>query len=300
MTGSRISTIIGLLVFGLACVFAPSEAIADEDGAVLTLVVPPDAVDVVEGNEAFHADTLSNIAEEAAKRVRKRLDAAKVKHWDVVVDGNRIRVSVYSSFSRQRLASILVPDGKMTIRPVLSAGDRWLSKTGSLPEGVRLEQPGNSMRADDAYLWATSRRQLSRVLEDHPLPGLELAMYPSKNGWRSVAMGAPVADEESVQRADFVHSSTGGYYVRVHLNAASAPEKSNRYGGESRWAMLLDGEIVRVWRISGAQLDTTLHLSPPTHLSSKAARKMWCQQVAGRLAAQIPVPLVEVDNVDED
>lgn len=279
----------------------PLSAAADDKGVTLELVIPPEKVDTEEAEQGFAADTLAEITTEAAERIRQRMRAAEIKHWDVVTSGrNHIRVSVYGRYSRGRLASILVPTGDMSIRPVLSVGDEWTERIARVPDGVELRQPDESMRADAAFLWSRSRRVLREVVQDVPLPGVDVDVYPYKGGWRTVALGTVVATHKSVRKASIERGGGGDAYVRLQLDATSAPERTNRHSVGSRWALVLDGEVVRVWQEASDTLDTAINLRPPSHLGSKEARLIWSQQVAGRLAAYIPVPLVEVEDVDQD
>jgi hypothetical protein len=294
---SRRAILIGALLLAFAW---PSATDAADPSATLNLVIPPEKANAGEADAAFSADTLEEMTREAAERLRKRIRAAEIKHWDVVTPGrNLIRVSVYSPYSRDRLASILVPDGAMSIRPVLAVGDEWTDRAEKIPEGVELRQPDESMQAEDAFLWSRSRRSLSSAVEAIPLPGVTVHVYPFEGGWRTVAMGAPVATHSSVRSASIERGNGGDVYVRLHLDAAGAAEQSNRSSGAgSAWAIVLDGEVVRVWREAGTTLDTAISLRPPRHLGSKELGFVWAQQVAGRLAAHIPVPLVEVDELD--
>ena len=279
----------------------PMTAAAGGDEVSLTLTIPPEKVDSEQAEEAFSADTLEEITSEAADRIRKRMRAAEIKHWDVVTSGrNRIRINVYSRYSRARLASILVPSGEMAIRPVLSVGGEWTERISKVPEGVELRQPEESMRADAAFLWSRSRRALRKVVQDVPLPGVDVEVYPYKGGWRTVALGTPVATHKSVRSASIERGGGGEAYIRLQLDATAAPERTNRHSVGSRWALVLDGEVVRVWQEASDTLDTAINLRPPRHLGSKESKLIWSQQVAGRLAAYIPVPLVEVEDVDQD
>jgi hypothetical protein len=296
---SRSAILLGAL-FTLAVLW-PLSAAAGDASVSLELVVPPEKVESGVEGESFPDDTLKEITTEAAKRIRKRLRAAELKHWDVVTSGrNQIRVNVYSEYDKRRLASILVPAGEMSIRPVLLVGDAWTDQLGKLPEGVELRQPEESMRAEAAFLWSRSRRTLDQAIKAAPLPGVDVGVYPYKGGWRTMAMGAPVATHRSVQAVSIEYGSSGDAYVRLNLDAAGAPEKSKRYGSGAQWALVLDGEIVRSWRATGETLETAINLRPPRHLGSKTAQAFWSQQVAGRLGAHIPVPLVEVQDIDQD
>lgn len=297
LIASRRATFLGVLL----CVafLWPASADAVDPAVTLELVVPPDAVASPDAEGS--PDTLKEIASEASERIRKRMRATEIKHWDVVTEGrNQIRVSVYSPYSRGRLASILVPAGEMSIRPMLAVGDKWTELLGRLPEGVELRQPEDSMRADAAFLWSRSRRTLNKAIEAAPLPGLTVGAYPYKSGWRTVALGEAVATHRSVQSASIERSGSGDSYVRLHLDGAGAPESSARQGDGSSWALMLDGEIVRTWQESSETLDPSINIRPPRHLTSKQARAAWSQTVAGRLAAHIPVRLVEVEAIDQN
>ncbi|MGM0555187.1 MAG: hypothetical protein ACQEVA_02310 [Myxococcota bacterium] len=293
------ATFIGALL--LLAFLWPVSAAAGDPSVTLELVVPPEKAEASVEGENFPDDTLKEITTEAAERIRKRLRAAEIKHWDVVTSGrNQIRISVYSPFARGRLASILVPAGEMSIHPVLYVGDKWTEQLSRLPEGVELRQPDDSMRAEAAFLWSRSRRTLNKAIAAVPLPGVEVNVYPYEGGWRTVAMGSSVATHRSIQSVSIEHGNSGDSYVRLNLDAAGAPEESTRYGSGSQWALVLDGEIVRSWHATGETLETTINLRPPRHLGSKDAQSFWSQQVAGRLAAHIPVPLVEVEDFGQD
>ena len=151
------------------------------------------------------------------------------------------------------------------------------------------------MQADHAYLWSKSRAKLRSFLADSDIDGVDLFVFPAHGGWRSLGLGAAVASRGDVSSASIHSGKTGEPYVRLELtHPPRTPQPSG--AGPKHWAAVLDGEVVATFRRSRTGLPSTLNLTCPEHVSAKSARRSWARQVAGRLAAKMSIPLVEVSD----
>lgn len=267
---------------------------ADKKAAKLAVLVPvPESSG--EGGEEYERARLEQRTELAAKRVRKRLETARVKHFSVEIDKpHTLRISAHGGISEGLLAGIVVPQGHFELRPVERIGQKWTRSTNALPEGVELRQIEGSVSPNDAYLWSASRRSLHRAMASASFDGVELFSYPAANGWRTLALGESVADHGDIGEASIQEGKTGEPYVRLQFDKAiSTVHVSHRK--RRQWAAVLDGEVVATFTRDDESFSGNLNLTAPDHLNSEPARRAWAQQVAGRLAAPIAVQIVELD-----
>jgi hypothetical protein len=248
----------------------------------------------------------------AADRLRDRLKAAEIKRFSVTSDEPRtIVVRARGGVSRELLAGIVAPAGRFELRPVLSVGEGWVKAMRELPGGVKLRQEEGSVDPDDAYLWsadraklhATATRAAQRYLERESLDenAIEVATYPAAGGWRTLALGSAVATQADVAHAAIRQGKTGETYVRLLFKRelsghglSNAGAEHSILGASRTWAIVLDGEVVSVMDRAANSLGNSLSVMAPEHLRTRDARRIWAQQVAGRLAAYMPITLMEV------
>ncbi len=289
-----VAPIVAAAALLLAVVCLASFAHADGSGMARVKLIVADSVDTKSDDEAYERARLEEITKVAAKRLRKRLKAAQIKKYDVEIDHpGTLRVSAGGGVSHALLAGIVAPQGRFGLHPVEPVGERWTNVSASLPDRVELRQEKGSLSANEAYLWSKSRRKLSKTVGALELEGLEVKTYPADGGWRTFALGAPVATHEDVAHADIRPGKTGDVYVRLtfehKVSAAHLTGRTRR-----TWAIVLDGEVVATFKRIDSKFGGSLTVSAPEHLQTKSARMQWAQQVAGRLAAFMSVPLVEI------
>ncbi|MFW5968991.1 MAG: hypothetical protein ACOCV2_15810 [Persicimonas sp.] len=280
-----------------AIVIAPTDARADDSSDLvfdLTLADDPE----VDSNDPELAESkLREMTRMTTERLEDRLEAARIKHVDTHIDGARkIQIRVYGDYERRHIEGILIPSGRFELRPVEAVGDLLLRELPGLPRGVELRQESGSLTNHDAYLWSQDRRQLEQALEDIDMEGLELKVYPDGElgGWKSVALGPPVATHRDIASASASRSSTGQPHVRVDFRRrlTSRDDGPHPY---THWAAVLDGEVVTMKHHGESGIGDVVTLPAPSHLGSQGSIKDWTRQVAGRLGAYIPVTLVEMD-----
>lgn len=259
---------------------------ADEDVTVVRVSVPPPT------DEATGEEVHREVVREVAKRLRLRLKASGLKHWEVdETQPPDLRVVVRGGVDRALVAGIVIPPGRMQLRPMRPAGRTWLRVSGALPADVELRQPNDSLASGDAYLWSKRRASLSGFLERVALVGADGFVFPDAGGWRSVALGPPTATERHIAAADLERSRNGQIFVRLDLGDALAGPRLD--DGPARWGLVVDGELVAVFQRDFERSPGALNVLPPDHLNSEQARLLWARQIAARLAAPISVPLVE-------
>lgn len=246
-----------------------------------------------QGDADFERKKLEEVTDIVAKRVRKRLETAAIKQFTVTVDKpSTVHVSALGGVSHALLAGIVVPQGDFELRPAMPIGAHWTRHAGELPEGVEIHQEKGSFSAAEAYLWSQSRRTLTKAVEAVAPEGYLVKTYPADDGWRTLALGEPVATHDDVARARIRQGKMGERYVRVmfaHDVVAELPHRIRR-----TWAVVLDGEVVSAFGRADEDFGSAMSITAPDNLTSPEARRAWAQQVAGRLAAHISVPVVEM------
>ncbi len=281
---------------------------------VLLAVDLPDAQAQVEGNRVefdltiddrhIHDDLdgdlrsrqIAEISIKVAERIEKRLDAIGIKNHEVEFDGGRnLRVTAFGNHSEPIIKGAVIPSGRLEIRPVLVNDSPWADLSAALPDNIELRSESGIFRTDRLYLFSFSSSQLWRALQEHSPDGEEFEIFPDGDGWRSLRLGPPAATDGDVQSVRLRRNPAGIPFVALSLSAQAAQEIRSSASSEQvrHLAIVLDGEVVGLHPYSERGFSETLTLDPPTHLSSVEARDNWAMQVAGRLAAPIPVRLVE-------
>ncbi|QDG53119.1 hypothetical protein FIV42_20950 [Persicimonas caeni] len=280
----------------LAYIFTVGLAYAGEGGRAKVKLIVADSVDSKSADEAYERARLQEITKEAARRVRKRLKTARIKNFDVETEAPRtVRVSAGGGVSHSLLAGIVAPQGRFALRPVEPVGERWTKISTKLPAGVEVRQKKGSLEAEDAYLWSRSRAKLAKAIAQVDAGAYEIETYPAGGGWRTLALAAPVATHKDVAGASIRMGKTGDVYVRLtfrhKVSAAHLAARTHR-----TFAVVLDEEVVATFQRIDTSFGSSLTVTAPEHLQSDRARKLWAQQVAGRLAAYMTVPLIEVND----
>ena len=255
-----------------------------------------DSDDSKSGDSGYERARLEEITKVAAKRVRDRLQAAQIKQFSVETrddDPGAVLVTAYGGVSHALLAGIVAPQGRFELRPAEPVGRLWMKRSSNLPEGVEVRQEKGRLSAGRAFLWSKSRSTLAKAVAEVEFQGMQIELFPHDGGWRTLALGKPVATHSDVAKARIRHGKTGDVYVRLRfsrdVSADHLPESSRR-----TWAVVLDGEVVAAFQRLDSSFGRALSLTAPDHLATEKRRRIWAQQVAGRLAAYMSVPLVEV------
>lgn len=267
-------------------------AAAGEAEGVIEMFVEVPAPDQL--RSGLQDKTREEIAKRVASRMRARLDAARVKFSTVRrVDASRLQVDAEADLGRDLLRGIVLAPGDFAVRPVRNIGIRWQEEAGDIPASIELRQEGKAIEPHQAYLWSAERGPIESFLEGKSFEDVDVFVYSTGDGWRTLAVGEPILTEEGVEDAEIRHVSTGAPFVSAELTSAGAGsfEKGVEHL-EGELAVILDEEIVgrlEPSAVSGGRLN----LTPPEQLRGKEAQTKWARQVAGRLAAAIPVELVE-------
>jgi|GEM_PF-6108029 len=257
--------------------------------------------------DRFAAQKTAELTQLSARRIRERLKAAEIKDFSVTSSNSgAILVRVRGHVAREVITGIVVPRGRLELRPVEPAGVYWVRASAALPAGIKVRQEPGSLDANHAYLWSADEQTLRDALQvlessagqNEVAPGapLKFAVYPDDAGWRSLALSPPIATHQDVASASMRQGKTGEPFVQLlfqkdlgdalQANAALSAHANS-------WAVLLDGEVVSLLSSGAQNLGNSLNIKAPAPLRTRSARHAWAQQVAGRLAAYIPVPLIE-------
>lgn len=288
------------IVAGLLAGFASSAgAVESEEVVELRIDVPSAESD----NPDVRRASRKKIAERVVDRVRKRLNAAQVKFTNVhIVDGGTVVVEADPDFDRQLLEALIFPPGEFALRPVIPSGRRWTDLTGEMPAGVELRAGDDPLDSNSAYAWSRSRQTLKSFVDEVSIPEGEVAVYPSEGGWRTVTLGESIVTDAEVSETKIRHVETGSPFVSVSLSSGGDIGSSDGASGGRDWrlAAAVDGEVVALLK-PNALAGQTLSISAPDHLSGAKASMRWARQVAGRLAATMPVALVPMlENGERD
>ena len=243
------------------------------------------------------------VGRRVTKRLRDRMDAAGVKFSTVErLEDGTLKITVNADLGRPLLEGIVVPAGDFALSPILKVGDRWASKSGEMPDGIELRQREESMDPRDAFLWSSSRSALEAFIEAVELPGSRVLTFAHAGGWRTVTLGEPVVTHEQLATSRIRSVRTGAPYVSLELSSDGQRRfRSHRAGAatEGSFAAVLDGEVVAMVDRT-ALTEGTLNLTAPDQIDGTTALANWARQVAGRLAAPIPVAVIPMDDVEKN
>ena len=178
--------------------------------------------------------------------------------------------------------------GKVEVRRTTPSKPDWLGFARELPEGIEI-------RGDlPPYLWSAKRGTLSQFLARVSLPDGALLVFPDDNGFRSVSLGATVATERQIKGVKARQSSTGGSFVSVDFETAVGASLAAAHVSEVEpVAIVLDGELVAFVPAKSFLEHSPIRLSVPDGAvpNNRAQRDLWVRQVAGRLAAPLPIAI---------
>lgn len=283
----------------LASTLDPTPASARDLSGTVTLNVT--VASTTRSGEPLSMRARQKMAKRAAPRIEKRLRAAGFKHVSAESrKGGDLFVEVGTSLSRMTILGFIIPEGRFEVRPIRSAGSLWQRHSSRLPDGVELRQPEGSMSRSDAYVWAPNRSDLERVARELDLGIGLIRPYPEGDGWRTLVLGSPVLSTAHVQDAEIRPGHLGEPFVSVSLKGSAGQRlASSKQGQQTRWAVLLDGEVVTVLERQPSTFGV-LNLSPPTHLGARSAQRLWARQVAARVSTPMPIELVPIEDFNDD
>ncbi|MFU8804283.1 MAG: hypothetical protein ACNA8W_10775 [Bradymonadaceae bacterium] len=262
----------------------------------LTLLVPqPDEDEVpdAEVRRRQHAE----MARMTMGRIEERLKNVGVKDFDVkVLAHGQVQVIVRGRWTRDMIAGIIIPAGRMELRPVVQTGEAWTSLASSLPKGVEIRQEETSFNADDAYLWSGDYSTLEALSRRVSLGTTHVFVYPDDDGWRTISLAAPVATHRDLNRVTMRNSPAGMPFVMMDFkqDTAHRVRESVSQDEVTRLAIVIDDEIVSIVRYGGDRFNHRLEVVCPAHLLTTDAQRAWVQQVVGRLAVPMPITLAEM------
>lgn len=237
------------------------------------------------------------INEEVIRRIETRLEAMGLHSHNVRTGDNRlIRVTVYGRHSEAAIKSAIIPPGRLEIRPVLVDGSPWLNVAAELPPEVDLIPEPGSFRTDRLFLFSHSARHLREAIATLGSEDTQFEVFPHEDGWRTLHLGSVAATERDISDVSISRNPSGIPFVSVTLSSNAAQDvRADAAAGQVRHlAIIVDGEVVALHRFSDRRFSETLDIDPPRHLSSTTARNQWAMQVAGRLAAPLPIRLAEM------
>jgi hypothetical protein len=292
-TGPLAALLAILLSLVLALPAAAQERPPTQD-VRLTLVVPEPQD---EDNPEIRRRQRQEMARLGSTRIEERLTRAGIKGFKVnVLPHGQIQVQVHGRHTRQQIANIVVPAGRMELRPVVSTGEAWVSIASSLPVGIELRQEADSLSDEDVYLWSADFSTLSDFSRRVALGTTHVFVYPDAEGWRTMSLAAPVATHRDIEKVDMRTTPAGVPFIMVELQRETPSRIRNDVDMElvKELAVVLDDEIVSIVRFEGARAGQRLELVCPPHLTSQDARRAWVQQVTGRLAVPMPITLGEL------
>lgn len=260
-------------------------------------VEPPDALSSDIPEKTRHLRD-REMAQMVADRIKTRLHAIDVKHSRVQIDdAHQIQVTIFGrDLSETALKSSLIPPGTLEIRAVLTDPAPWIDLESELPEGVEIQTEPGAFHTDRLFLFSEDPSLLHQLLSRVTFGQTEVAIFPHNDGWRTVLMGPPLGTNHDILRTTLSQTPSAIPFVTTRLTSDATAQIRARAASvnASHLAVLLDGELVAMPRFSERQFTDELVLDCPSFLRSIESRSQWAMQVAGRLAAPIPITLTEI------
>lgn len=241
--------------------------------------------------EVMHAsgDARTSFAQMAIDRLQKRFKAASVREVEFrAVSPSMLTVETGWDHERPWMEALLTAPGKLEVRRTTPDKPDWLGLARHLPAGVELrgDQP--------PYVWAAKRSTLRSFLGHISLPDTHLTVFPEDGGFRSVSLGEVVATERQLKASEARRSSTGAPFVHMEFDpAVGASLAAAHVSDVEKVAIVLDGELVGFVPAKAFQERAQVRLSvPPGAVADdRTERDLWIRQVAGRLAAPLPITI---------
>lgn len=272
-----------LLLFALLLI-APQGASANGRVVYRLAIKPPPLVAAADGEARL---AFARVAEE---RIRARLEAAGVKeHLLKVQDATTLTLETGYNHERPWMVALLTARGHLEVRPVVEGKPDWLQLARTVPAGIEL-------RGDNPpYLWAASRRRLQTWLKRISLADAVVKVFPDEGGgYRSISLGKEYGTHRDIADVTVHQSTTGAPFVSLEFDpAVGARLAASGASDVQRVAIVLDGDVIGFARAKSLMSQTPVRISVPSGAVSddRKARHLWVRQVAGRLAAPLPIPI---------
>lgn len=228
-------------------------------------------------------------AELTAERLRKRFVAAGIKEFELrTASPTTLFLETGWDHDRGWMEALIASPGMLELRRVTPGKPNWLGLARQIPEGIEL-------RGDHPpYLWSARRSALQTFLQRITLPNGRLTVFPDEGGYRSVSLGEVVATQRQVKRASAQQSSTGAPFIAIDFETAVGASLAVAHVSEvEQIAIVLDGELIGYVPAKSFLDRATVRLSPPQGAvpDDRVQRNLWVRQVAGRLAAPLPIAI---------
>ncbi len=231
----------------------------------------------------------NSFADIATERLRKRFEAASVKEFEFRMSTpNTLVIETGWNHERGWLEALMTAPGKVEIRRVTPEKPNWLTLAAQIPAGVEL-------RGDDPpYLWSAQRSALAAFLARITLPNGRLTVFPDPGGFRSVSLGEIVATERQIKAVQALRSSTGTSFISIDFETAVGASLAALHVSEvEQVAIMLDGELVAFVPAKSFLEHSPVRVSVPEGAvpDDRVQHDLWIRQVAGRLAAPLPIAI---------
>lgn len=231
------------------------------------------------------------ITQMTAKRIKKRLLAAGIKDAHAVAGSHgKISITVYGAFSRRWIEQVVFGPGRLDVRVIMDKSMVWQELEGMLPKGIKL-------KAHDMVLepWSMDREVLERFVSKLAMPGVRLLVargtVTQGYGWRVIALeDESIVTQRDVQAAQMNQGVSGRTFLSVALRATGVARWS-ALNEKVKLAFVLDEEVLSV--LSARSLRAgQFTVQCPLDVRDLQEHRLCVGQIAGRMAATIPVPLI--------
>lgn len=228
-------------------------------------------------------------ADLAAERLRKRLTAAGIKEFVISIeDASTLRLETGVDADEAWMEALIASPGRAELRPVLANQPDWLELASQMPAGIEIRG------GEETWVWSAKRWPLQDWLRRLALPDVAVKVFPSDAGYRSYTLGEPLASERDVRGVEVRQSAAGEAFATVTFDPAIAARLAgSSLSGVEQCGLVLDGEVIGFVPTETLKTENRVRLSAPQGAvpDQRRYREAWVQQVAGRLAAPLPVPI---------
>ena len=261
---------------------APARGFADNRVTYTLALNPPKAV-----LQAKSADARRSYADLTEQQLTLRLEAAGVKEF--AFHPNRAGTLVMETgwgHDPAWMEALLTAPGQVDLREVRPAKVDWLPLASTMPEGIEV-------RGDEVpYLWSSSRDRLQKFLARITIAEGKVLVFVEDGGFRSVTLGASLGSRKQIARSSARTTPRGGSFVELQFADSVRGRLADTSAvGVEKVAIVLDGEVVGFVSAKSIRERTASRLAAPNEVvrSDRAAQALWVRQVAGRLAASLPI-----------
>jgi len=215
---------------------------------------------------------------------QKRLEAAGMRGSQIKHQGANLHLSIPRKWERAFIDAIVHAPGRLEIRALAPMDVDWVQGASRLPEGLEIRG------SNEPYLWSASRSLLDRIASESSNESVQVVVSGDEGGWRTYTGSTVLGVEGDIVQSRRDRSPNGGYFVSIRFRSTMVDRLATPgFLDVKTWLVILDGEVLGL--VSSASLATgTIEISAPSSLSVERQR-LWVNQVAGRLAAPLPIPV---------